>query len=356
MNVIVSPGFAIVNGCLKLEEAQRTLAIQASSATYDRIDTVVMRLDDNDDARNCDLYVLEGTPALSPVRPELTRSGSVWEIGLADVFVAKNTTTVSNQRITDTRYETSRCGVISSISQFDTTTLYQQVQSDLAEFKDSEQAEFMEWFANLQSQLDENTATNLQNQIGVLEQLKTQVKTSLVNALNWTVDRIGDVSEKIGGTDISKIGDGTVTGAISELNSNLSSIFNKVYPVGSIYMSVSPVNPSSLFGGTWVAWGTGRVPVGINTADADFKTVEKTGGAKINTHNHFTGTGFDGSAMYITSTKDLPTSRTTTTTTVGTVVPSIHPQSTLLRQDSTYTQSISVIQPYITCYMWKRTA
>lgn len=55
---------------------------------------------------------------------------------------------------------------------------------------------------------------------------------------------------------------------------------NLVYPVGSIYMSVNNINPSSIFGGTWVAWGKGKVPVGVNTSDTDFSTVEKTGGAK----------------------------------------------------------------------------
>lgn len=60
-------------------------------------------------------------------------------------------------------------------------------------------------------------------------------------------------------------------------------LFNHVYPVGSIYMSVNNVNPSTLFGGTWVAWGSGRVPVGVNASDAAFNTVEKTGGAKTHT-------------------------------------------------------------------------
>ena len=66
------------------------------------------------------------------------------------------------------------------------------------------------------------------------------------------------------------------------------------YPVGSIYMSTSSTNPSSLFGGTWVAWGSGRVPVGINTGDGNFNTVEKTGGesshkltvAEMPSHTH----------------------------------------------------------------------
>lgn len=53
-----------------------------------------------------------------------------------------------------------------------------------------------------------------------------------------------------------------------------------LYPVGSIYMAINAANPGLVFGGTWVAWGTGRVPVGVDTSDTDFNTVEKTGGEK----------------------------------------------------------------------------
>lgn len=63
-------------------------------------------------------------------------------------------------------------------------------------------------------------------------------------------------------------------------------------------MSVKNTNPSAYFGGTWVAWGTGRVPVGVNTNDTNFATVEKTGGtstvtlttAQIPSHTHAKGT------------------------------------------------------------------
>lgn len=66
----------------------------------------------------------------------------------------------------------------------------------------------------------------------------------------------------------------------------LSNILSLVYPVGSIYMSVNNVNPSSLFGGTWVAWGSGRVPVGVNTSDSSFRTVELAGGSQTHTHTN----------------------------------------------------------------------
>lgn len=88
------------------------------------------------------------------------------------------------------------------------------MQADLAGFKASEQADFIAWFDDIKGQLSEDAAGNLQKQIGTLEALKTEVKTNLVNALNWVVDKTSGVIAKLGSADISKIGDGTVTGAI----------------------------------------------------------------------------------------------------------------------------------------------
>lgn len=70
---------------------------------------------------------------------------------------------------------------------------------------------------------------------------------------------------------------------IQQNTSNISNMLNTVYPVGSIYMSVNNANPSTIFGGTWVAWGAGKVPVGVNANETEFNSVEKTGGAKTHT-------------------------------------------------------------------------
>lgn len=76
----------------------------------------------------------------------------------------------------------------------------------------------------------------------------------------------------------------TAQSAIDELADLINEIRLAAYPVGSIYMSVNNTNPSTLFGGTWVAWGSGKVPVGVDTSDTDFDTVEKTGGAKSHSY------------------------------------------------------------------------
>jgi hypothetical protein len=53
------------------------------------------------------------------------------------------------------------------------------------------------------------------------------------------------------------------------------------WPVGSVFVSIAPTNPATLLGGgTWVAFGTGRMLVGHDAADTAFDTVEETGGSK----------------------------------------------------------------------------
>lgn len=55
-------------------------------------------------------------------------------------------------------------------------------------------------------------------------------------------------------------------------------------PIGSIHITVDPTNPATTLGyGTWSAFGTGRVLVGVDVGDADFDTVEETGGSKTAT-------------------------------------------------------------------------
>ena len=163
-------------------------------------------------------------------------------------------------------------------------------------------------------------------------------------------------------------------------------LLNSIYPIGAIYMSTSSANPGTLFGGTWTEWGNGRVPVGINTSDGDFNSVEKTGGEKtvnlyhshtVNSHNHTTENhtltvnempshthglsvnvgmrqvyGVGSAWGYASATNELYVKSaggggahnhgSTGDASPGT--------------SSNLSTTQSIIQPYITCYMWKRTA
>ena len=69
-----------------------------------------------------------------------------------------------------------------------------------------------------------------------------------------------------------------------------------LHPVGSIYMNATnSANPSTYLGfGTWTAFGAGRVPVGFDAGNALFNTAEETGGsydATLVSHTHTGATG-----------------------------------------------------------------
>ena len=146
MTVMVKPGAANVNGRHFEEEQERVLAVQAAHESLDRIDTVVLRLNLEQSILSVDLYVVMGQAEVSPAPPQLTRNASVWELGLANLFIAKGSTVLPQYRITDTRLDSERCGVVASIiGDTDTTAFYAQVQADLQAFRQQEQAAFTAW-------------------------------------------------------------------------------------------------------------------------------------------------------------------------------------------------------------------
>lgn len=153
MNVIVSPGKCCIEGTVGWEQSERVLALPSSSS-QDFIATIVLRWNANVEMRNIDFYVKAGTAAEVPVRPSLTRSETVWELGICDVFIAKNSGAVSAARITDTRLQTERCGAVTPFATIDTSTFYDQLQAQTQIAVDL-----------AQSAIDGTIAGNLQNQI-----------------------------------------------------------------------------------------------------------------------------------------------------------------------------------------------
>lgn len=147
--------------------------------------------------------------------------------------------------------------------------------------------------------------------------------------------------------------------ALKEEIPNKASIVDMIYPVGSIYMSISSANPSTLFGGTWVSWGNGRVPVGVDSSDNDFKTVEKTGGAKNIQLNALIG-NIEGNLNKLGYRTDISVPNNADYNaelhlgygnTSGSHSSS---HSTPVKNRNTG-ENPCTLQPYITCYMWKRT-
>lgn len=68
-------------------------------------------------------------------------------------------------------------------------------------------------------------------------------------------------------------------------------IVDLIYPVGSIYISMNSTNPSTLFGGTWEAFGQGRVLIGAGTGDDGSRSLSFTAGGTGGEYKHDLLTG-----------------------------------------------------------------
>ena len=106
-----------------------------------------------------------------------------------------------------------------------------------------------------------------------------------------------DVDTSLSATSINPVQNKVVTENINRVDSDISQINNsltdKIYPVGSIYMSVNSTSPSTLFGGTWQ-----QIKDKFLLSAGDTYTVGTTGGEashrlttnEMPTHAHGSGT------------------------------------------------------------------
>ena len=154
----VKSGFCLMNGCMKKFDKDTSIELAAAEAT--RVDTIVARLNLNQEVRDITIEVIQGTGTEPPA---LVREGDIYDLGLANVTVNVGAVTIAQADINDTRLDTERCGIISSISEFDTKTLYDQMNDS-----------FYTWFESIKGQLSDDVAGGLQMQIeGLADDIDT---------------------------------------------------------------------------------------------------------------------------------------------------------------------------------------
>ena len=134
-------------------------------------------------------------------------------------------------------------------------------------------------------------------------------------------------------------------------------------PIGHIRIETTNINPSTYLGfGTWVLWGAGRVPVGVNTSDTAFNTVEKTGGEKTHV---LTRAELPAERLKVLDGKYLPDREVQAggAAAAGSDWPGLQlnvnsdsANAKMVTENMGSGNAHNNLQPYITCYMWKRTA
>lgn len=130
-------------------------------------------------------------------------------------------------------------------------------------------------------------ATGAKGDIGATPNITVGEVTTLEPGQQATASMTGTAENPVLNLGIPK-GD---TGETGQGGLSAADVIALIYPVGAIMPTTSNVNPGTyLTGTTWESFGAGKTLVGVDTADNDFKTVEKTGGAKTASdggHTHY---------------------------------------------------------------------
>lgn len=173
--------------------------------------------------------------------------------------------------------------------------------------------------------------------------------TSLADAGGYFAsNNVEDAMQEIG-SGSTPAGD-----AILAFGLTKTQLFNEfsllLHPVGSIYESTNSTSPTTLFGGTWAAFGAGRVTVGLDAGQTEFDTVEKTGGEKTHVLTEAELAAHDHGVL--TGDSSYPAGASLVAGFISNKTSSDYLNSTSSGSDTAHNN----LQPYIVVYRWKRTA
>ena len=202
----------------------------------------------------------------------------------------------------------------------------------------------------------------------------TEIDTEFNNIATAVATKADLASPTFTGTPAMPTGTTAVTQSTSDDSTKLATtafvqdiadaIKSALYPVGSIYTNAtSSTNPGTLLGfGTWTAFGAGRVMVGLDAGNALFDTAEETGGSAnsvVVSHTHTATVTDPGHVHTFVYESGLAQNGSGRNGVGGTTPFSTNSQVTGISVSNSTEGSSGTnanYQPYITVYMWKRTA
>lgn len=123
MNIRVLAGKCFIRGRRANTPVDTVITVAAPNSLADRADRVVLRLDLTNEVRDVVLDIKTGTTSL-------TRTSSIWELGLADILVRRGVTSITAADITDLRFNSEICGrSFAELLSVDTTGIFNQVEA-----------------------------------------------------------------------------------------------------------------------------------------------------------------------------------------------------------------------------------
>ena len=155
MSVTIADGYGYINGKHRHFLNPTTLDLEIASGTLDRIDAVILRR--NDTERRIHLLIVTGGNAKSPVAPELVRSGAIYDLKLAEIYIAAGTVRITQAEITDTRMNSAVCGwVAATVDQIKFEQITAQFDAFFAKYQADILIGYTEYLQHLDAFLEQS--------------------------------------------------------------------------------------------------------------------------------------------------------------------------------------------------------
>lgn len=178
MTVQVSNGYCNVEGKVRNFEGSTSLLIDNANPTYNRKDIIVVER--NDAERNITIKAITGDYSTDPVAPSPVREGGIYQLVLAEIYVAAGATSIPQSVITDKRADKTVCGIVAgTVEEMDFSQFAAQFNDYYNYFVTTNQQEFIDWFNHLKAILDDNVAAHLQNEIDVINSELTNITNNI---------------------------------------------------------------------------------------------------------------------------------------------------------------------------------
>ena len=192
MTVAVGTGRAWFLHTWTKNDSEYLIEVSAAESVLNRIDTIVLDVDNTEAVRDNTIKLIKGTPASNAKRPTLINTTDHKQIPLADILVPAGATTLATTNITNI-VGTSECpyvtGPLSIIQNDDILAAWQE--------------EFDAWFEDVQDQLSGDVAGNLLNLINQrVEKTKVLDNRDEVSATTEEGFVVGALAGKSMDTDI----------------------------------------------------------------------------------------------------------------------------------------------------------
>lgn len=156
--ITVGIGRAWFHSAWVLNDPQLPMTVRDAEVLQDRIDAVVIEVNHSEAVRDGLIRFVNGIPAATPARPELTKTDEISQYPLAYIYRKAGVNDVSQADITN-MIGTSECPYITGILKT------QDIDKIVAQWE----SEFNTWFDGIQNVLDEDAAAKLALQIIELE-------------------------------------------------------------------------------------------------------------------------------------------------------------------------------------------